>query len=154
MFPKYEQSLRALAFDFFQNREDAEDAIQEVSMKLVDMSPPEAGNVDGWAYVVIMNALKDEYRKMKTRNKPVPMIQDELEDCNDPFEYAAAAEVAVMLEDNYNNLPKEIREACYLRYHEGLSYEAIAEIQQIPPGTVGSRIHRGKEMLSFMLDIE
>ena len=154
MFPKYEQSLRALAFDFFQNREDAEDAIQEISIKLLNLTPPEGSNEDGWAYVVIMNALKDEYRRMRKNNKAVPMIQEELEEHNDPYEYAATAEAAMLIEDNYSKLPEEIREACYLRYHDGLSYETIASIQGIPVGTVGSRIHRGKEMLSFMLDME
>lgn len=151
MYQKYEQTLKALAHDFFPCKEDAEDAIQEISIKMLGLNPPDE-NQDGWAYVVIMNALKDEYRKMKVRNRPVLMIEEELIDANDPYEYALTAEAALLLEENNKLLPDDVREACHLRYHHGLSYEAIAAAQGVPVGTVGSRIHRGKELLSYMLD--
>ncbi|MFN2638497.1 MAG: sigma-70 family RNA polymerase sigma factor, partial [Gemmatimonadaceae bacterium] len=48
-------------------------------------------------------------------------------------------------------LPPEYREAVVLRDLEGRSYEEIAEILEIPAGTVRSRIHRGREALRQIL---
>lgn len=151
MYQKYESTIKALAYDFFQNKEDAEDAIQEVSLKLVGMEPP-TDNPDAWAYVVIRNAVNDELRKWKTKNRAIPSYSDEYVDENTPFEYVAERDVALALASNYNNLPDDIKETYYLRYQLGLSYEMIAHEQGIPIGTVGSRIARGKELLSLELD--
>jgi RNA polymerase sigma-70 factor (ECF subfamily) len=48
-------------------------------------------------------------------------------------------------------LPPEYREAVVLRDLEGRSYDEIADILGIPPGTVRSRIHRGREQLRQLL---
>ncbi len=48
-------------------------------------------------------------------------------------------------------LPPEYREAVVLRDLEGRSYDEIADILRIPPGTVRSRIHRGREHLRQLL---
>lgn len=151
MYNKYLSTIKALAYDFFPNRADAEDAIQEVCIKLIDVQPPqtEGTNENAWAYVVISNALKDEYRKLKSRNKPVPMYSDELIDESDPYEHFAKQEIVMTLSNNYEQLPQEIKEACSLRYQKGLSYEEIAKEQGVPIGTVGSRLARGKDMLSY-----
>ena len=48
-------------------------------------------------------------------------------------------------------LPEVLRQALTLREQEGLSYEEIAQIQEVPIGTVRSRIHRAREALSHTL---
>ena len=147
MYQKYESVIKNLASDFFPNKEDAEDAIQEVTLKLVGLTPPD-DNPDAWAYVVIRNAMSDELRKWKSRNKPVLMISDELVEENDPFEYAASCEAIALIHNNYDSLPEDIRITFELRYKDELSYDQIAEQLNVPIGTVGSRIARGKAMLS------
>jgi RNA polymerase sigma-70 factor, ECF subfamily len=48
-------------------------------------------------------------------------------------------------------LPEVLRQALTLREQEGLSYEEIAQIQEVPVGTVRSRIHRARESLTHTL---
>ena len=48
-------------------------------------------------------------------------------------------------------LPAEFREILALRHQEGLSYKEIAEIAQIPPGTVMSRLARARGKLKEYL---
>ena len=50
-----------------------------------------------------------------------------------------------------NELPTESREILTLRHQEGLSYKEIAEIAQIPPGTVMSRLARARGKLKEYL---
>jgi RNA polymerase sigma-70 factor (ECF subfamily) len=46
-----------------------------------------------------------------------------------------------------DELPAEFREVLVLRHQEGLSYKEIADIAQIPPGTVMSRLARARAKL-------
>ncbi|MDQ6766032.1 MAG: sigma-70 family RNA polymerase sigma factor, partial [Verrucomicrobiota bacterium] len=65
------------------------------------------------------------------------------------------AEDAQRLQIAMNNLPAEFREALVLRHQEGLSYDQIAQVAGIPPGTVMSRLARARTRLrSFLLEAE
>ena len=61
------------------------------------------------------------------------------------------AEDAELLKNAMNELPAEFREILALRHQEGLSYKEIAEIAQIPPGTVMSRLARARGKLKEYL---
>ncbi len=50
-----------------------------------------------------------------------------------------------------DELPAEFREILALRHQEGLSYEEIADVAQIPPGTVMSRLARARTKLKECL---
>ena len=50
-----------------------------------------------------------------------------------------------------HELPEDFRQAVVLRDMQGLSYEEIAVVLDLPPGTVRSRIHRGRLLLQQML---
>jgi DNA-directed RNA polymerase specialized sigma24 family protein len=67
------------------------------------------------------------------------------------------AEARAAVASAISTLDEDFRVAVVFRDIEGMSYEAIAEILQVPVGTVRSRIHRGREALRkalepFMLD--
>ena len=77
MYQKYENMIKALTRDYFPVKEDAEDAAQEIAIKLLTMkdSPPQ-DNEAGWMYVVIDNACKDIYRAAKRRQGAINIAFD------------------------------------------------------------------------------
>ena len=60
-------------------------------------------------------------------------------------------EASKFLREGLGTLSPELREALILRELEGLSYSDIAEICQVPEGTVKSRINRGRIELAKLL---
>src|SRR5207244_12293673 len=61
------------------------------------------------------------------------------------------SEDADLIKEAMDELPAEFREILALRHQEGLSYKEIAEIAQIPPGTVMSRLARARAKLKEYL---
>ena len=69
----------------------------------------------------------------------------------DPGERAHQAEFLARVRACVQQLPDEFRAAVVLRDMESLSYEEIADVLDLPIGTVRSRIHRGRLLLQEML---
>src|SRR5258708_3744568 len=61
------------------------------------------------------------------------------------------SEDAELIKEAMDELPAEFREILVLRHQEGLSYKEIADIAQIPPGTVMSRLARARSKLKEYL---
>ena len=61
------------------------------------------------------------------------------------------SEDAELIREAMDELPAEFREILVLRHQEGLSYKEIADIAQIPPGTVMSRLARARAKLKEYL---
>jgi RNA polymerase sigma factor (sigma-70 family) len=61
------------------------------------------------------------------------------------------SEDAQLITEAMDELPAEFREILVLRHQEGLSYKEIADIAQIPPGTVMSRLARARAKLKEYL---
>jgi RNA polymerase sigma-70 factor (ECF subfamily) len=141
-----------LARDYFTNPEDAEDAVQEVYIKLLAVAsraPDSPDDLAPWVYRVAENTLKDLKRKDRFRRRTDERSQfhaDDVIDYEDPLAVMLKEEAASRFLSNYGKLPHHLMLVFMARYHEGLSYEDIAERFGIAVGTVASRIARAKEM--------
>jgi RNA polymerase sigma-70 factor, ECF subfamily len=131
------------------NDADALDATQEALIALVRGLPRFDGRAafTTWSYRVATNACLDELRRR--RRRPEPGIPD-LETAPS----AGAPHLDQMVSDRLAideallTLPPEYRAAVVLRDQLGLDYVAIGEVLEIPPGTVRSRIARGRAALA------
>ena len=68
-----------------------------------------------------------------------------------PRLFSSEVEDGELIEAAMEELPAEFREILVLRHQEGLSYKEIADIAQIPPGTVMSRLARARARLKECL---
>lgn len=136
------------------NDADALDATQEALIALVRGLPRYDGRAafSTWAYRVATNACLDELRRR--RRRPVPADDEALADARPDPGPAVADRVAFGLDVDaaLQVLPEEFRAPVVLRDLEGLDYDTIAQVLDLPPGTVRSRISRGRRRLADLLD--
>lgn len=139
------------------NDADAADATQEALLAIVRGLAKFDGRsaFSTWSYRVATNACLDELRRRKRR--PTPSIVDEHQDWNrqtsDP--QAARFDEELVLRDQLitalDAIPAEFREPVLLRDVAGCDYSEISSTLGIPPGTVRSRIARGRTKLAELL---
>ena len=151
-YHEYKDMVLTLARDYFPNPEDAEDAVQEVYIKLAtagSRTPDAPSDAGGWVYRVAENTLKDLRRKAKLRNRMNSrdvLHYDDVVDNDDPLTVLLKQEAGSMFLSNYGRLPPKLRTLFIARYQDGLSYDQIAEKYNIAIGTVASRMARAREM--------
>jgi RNA polymerase sigma-70 factor, ECF subfamily len=149
---RHHDRLFALCRRIMGNHADALDATQEALIALVRGLPRFDGRAafTTWSYRVATNTCLDELRRRHRRPDPTEPDHDRAE-----FETASASPsmdeqiVARMtLDDAMQHVPLEFRAAVILRDVCTLDYAEIAEVLDIPPGTVRSRIARGRALLA------
>lgn len=136
------------------NDADAADATQEAMLLVVRR----IGTFDGrsrfttWAHRVATNACLDELRRR--RRRPVPHDDDEATGHGSTGGPDVAASVSDRLDIDaaLAALSEDFRTPIVLRDVAGHDYAEIADILGVPPGTVRSRIARGRRRLAELLD--
>jgi len=132
---------------------DGPDATQEALLAVVRGLPRFDGHAafTTWLYRVTTNACLDELRRR--RRRPLPGLDDERPVDAPPAtpDPAGAVAARVDVDGALARLPPEFRAAVVLRDLCGLDYAEIAEVLRIPPGTVRSRIARGRGQLADLL---
>jgi RNA polymerase sigma-70 factor (ECF subfamily) len=146
--------LYTVAYRLTGNHDDAQDLVQEVLLRvrrgLTTYTP---GSLEGWLSRITTNAFLDEVRRRKRR--PLEVVPDLPERVigvdADPEEVLSRVRLPGDVEDALRALPDEYRAAVVLCDVVGLDYAEIADALSIPPGTVRSRIHRGRAQLRKVL---
>jgi RNA polymerase sigma-70 factor, ECF subfamily len=158
-------SLYAGALRMTRNPADAEDLVQETMLRAYrsfDRFEP-GTNLKAWLFRILTNAYINVYRKRQ--REPQKVSQDDVEDFDlyqelkghDP-QFSATPETIVLdslvdsdITDAIDDLPEQFRLAVVLSDIEGFTYAEMAEIMDVPMGTVMSRLHRGRKALQKRL---
>jgi RNA polymerase sigma-70 factor (ECF subfamily) len=141
------------------NAADADDLVQDTMLKAYRAWDRfELGtNAKGWLLTILRHAFINEYRRRKRRPESVDVsaleqftvLSDIQED--DPqgafFDRIVDDEVLRAIDE----LPEAFRETLVLSDVEGLSYQEIARVLEVPVGTVKSRLFRARQMLQVKL---
>jgi RNA polymerase sigma-70 factor (ECF subfamily) len=155
-------ALYSAALRMTRNPADAEDLLQETYLRAYRGFGgfTEGTNLKAWMYRILTNSYINIYRSKKRRPQ-----ETELDDVEELFLYRKLGGQASLLlgrsaedelldwvtdtevKDALEALPEQYRLAVLLADVEGFAYKEIAEILDVPIGTVMSRLHRGRKAL-------
>jgi RNA polymerase sigma-70 factor (ECF subfamily) len=143
--------LYAICFRIAGSHADASDACQEALLAIVKGLDRFDGrsSFKTWSYRVASNACLDEMRRKNRRPIAMSDSMPETGAAGPAVDQQVADRMA--LEDALPRLPEEFRVPVVLRDVAGFDYAEIAEVLSIPPGTVRSRIARGRRQLSSLV---
>ena len=165
----YLDRMYAAALGLTRNTQDAEDLVQDVYLRAFSNFHrfEEGTNIRAWLYRILTNTFISDYRSGARDpgriGQPLPadwqLTDQDLQTLvskqvrrGSPVSPSAESEAIVGLEtgevlEMLERLPEGQRNAVYLSDVMGFSYKEIAQILEVPMGTVTSRIHRGRESL-------
>ena len=163
---QYAPQLFSTALRITRSRSDAEDLVQETYIKgwRSFHTFQEGTNLRAWLFRIMTNTYINKYNAQKRKGTEV-----ELDDIEELFLYkrlgsidqsqlSSSAEdqmLELFTDDEVKNaleeLPEDFRVPVLLSDVDGFSYKEIAEMLEIPIGTVMSRLHRGRKAMQKML---
>lgn len=141
---------------------DAEDLVQDTIVKAYRFfSSFEKGtNAKAWLYRILKNSYINSYRKKSKEPNQVDYdevsmyyesIRDERTDTSDLEEMMFRDMVGDDINIALKSLPEDFRTVVVLCDMEGFTYEEIANMLDVPIGTIRSRLHRGRNLLRAKL---
>ena len=166
-FEKLIESSKGLLFNLalklLQNQDDAEEATQEVLLKMYKNISGFKGDsaFNTWAYRVMHNYCMDLLRKNKNKKNVSLDERISYEEASDaqiqasqedsPERQAEKNELKKIVRGAIAKLPESQRELIVLRDIEGLGIEEISKITSLPNGTIKSRLNRARLKLRDIL---
>jgi len=153
-------ALYNTAYRMARNSEDAEDLVQETYLKAYRYYDKftEGTNLKAWLFRILKNTFINSYRKRQS--EPPRSSFDDIEDAYETSIQREAGSRIPSPEENVlenvldedvqralDELPEDYRMVVLLADLEGFSYQEIAEILEVPPGTVMSRLYRARRRL-------
>lgn len=160
----YSDMLFKVCFLRLQNRQDAEDVVQEVLYQYIRREMPfeSEEHEKAWLIKVALNGCRKLWRSAWYRHKSPQEITEEVAHCgqgteavgkdaNPPESDVLKKETNRMLLEAVMKLPLKYRDVIHLFYYEDLSVKQIAGITGRKESTVTSQLTRGREILKQLL---
>jgi RNA polymerase sigma-70 factor, ECF subfamily len=149
VLPRYRDRVYRLAFSILRDKESAEDAAQDVFVKLWRALPGYNGSaaLSTWIYAITRNTCISTLRK----RRPQISLDEPGDDEDGPVLQLAAPEhddsAVASVEKLLALLPERYRQAVTLFYMEDQSYDQTAAALGMPLGTVKALLHRARKRL-------
>jgi RNA polymerase sigma factor (sigma-70 family) len=158
---RYKNPLINYVFRFLGDYEACVDIVQETMIKVFRYkdSYSSIAKFSTWIYTIAGNLARTEYQRRKRRKvfsiDAYGEDKDETyeipDDSYNPEKITDSGIKDVIIQKALDKVSKAYREAVILRDIQGLPYEEISEIINLPVGTVKSRINRGRAQLQKLL---
>lgn len=150
-----QNNMRNFAFSLTLNREEAEDLLQDTTLKVLDNQEKYTDNTNfkGWVLTIMKNIFINNYRKI-VRNQTVIDKSEDLHHLNLPqnsgFESPESFYSVGEIRNSIDSFADEYR-IPFSMHVQGFKYEEIAEKMKLPIGTVKSRIFLARKRLQEQL---
>jgi len=150
----------AICFRFTGSDQEAQDLTQEVFLRVfrsLKSFRAGEGSFTVWLARLSRNLLIDHYRRTKLERatdsieEQLPMLEEKTAMISRTEGMVAGREASELLQGALQKLSPELRETVILRDLEELEYREIAQVLNVPEGTVKSRLNRGRAELARVL---
>ncbi len=159
LFDRYNRRAYAVAIGVVKNQQDALDVVQDAFIKVHKHIGNFKGNASfyTWLYRIVMNLAIDHVRKARKitdfddgihkddaagDGALLPRIAE-----SNPGKTVARREMTEKIQAALETLPEYHRAVILLREVEGLSYEEMAEVLEVPKGTIMSRLFHARRKM-------
>jgi RNA polymerase sigma-70 factor, ECF subfamily len=151
--------LFSVAYRVLNNEAAAEDVLQDVFVQIWEKAPlynPAIGKPLTWALTLTRNKAIDRLRSTQRRSRLQERVQQESEvfeqfDARSSFEAFASAEASKLVREAMEKLSPDQRRVIELAFFSSMTQTEIAELLNLPLGTVKARIRRGMMKLRELI---
>lgn len=149
MYEKYATDVLRVSYFYLGDRQKAEDVCQDVFVRLITNAPViEPGREKAWLLKVALNRCRDLWRAAWVRR--VVLGTPAFEMIPAPDEIGKLADKSEVIEA-IHQLPASFKEVILLHYYQGFGIAEIAQMMDLPEGTISSRLSRGRKKLETIL---
>lgn len=159
---EYGRYIYYLCLKLTRNKEEAEDVMQDVWLKVVRYEDKlkDVDNVKGWLTTICMNTFRDRYRKTVRTNEhvmhqpsnlDVPILDLVPSKAMTPGEVVERNDIQFLIQEKINQLDVIYKNTIVYFYIDQYSLNEIAELMKVSIGTVKSRLFRARNYLKEML---
>lgn len=141
--------LYRFAWFYLKNKEEAQDVVQEVLIKVWNKreSWHLYNNLEAWCMTITKNLCLDKLRSPVRKGQEIETVMYAMGHEDSPLAIAQRQETFTLIHRFIDMLPEKQKEAIVLRDINGHSYEEIAQMMEIELNAVKINIHRGRKFL-------
>lgn len=149
LYDQYATDVLRVCYFYLSDREKAEDVCQDVFVRLMTTHPLlQPGREKSWLLKVALNRCRDLWRGAWL--KRVILGGPTFELIPAPDEFSRRDDQLAMMAA-INQLPATFKEVILLHYYQGMNIAEIAQMLELPEGTISSRLSRGRKKLESIL---
>ena len=149
LYERYATDVLRVCYFYLGDRQKAEDVCQDVFVRLITTSPQlQEGREKAWLLKVALNRCRDLWRGAWLKRVVLGSPAFELVPAPDEIDSLADRQEIMQA---INQLPAAFKEVILLHYYQGYGISEIAEMMELPEGTISSRLSRGRKKLESIL---
>ena len=149
LYDQYATDVLRVCYFYLSDREKAEDVCQDVFVRLMTTHPLlQPGREKSWLLKVALNRCRDLWRGAWLKRVILGGPTFELIPAPDEFSHRDDQQAMMAA---INQLPATFKEVILLHYYQGMNIAEIAQMLELPEGTISSRLSRGRKKLESIL---
>lgn len=158
MYDMYEQPMYAIAYSILHSVQQAEDAVQDSFLKLIQYLPtiqkPDSMKTKGLVKQIVRTTAIDQYRKNYSDNEHIAEQKIAAADMQEQVVAMPGLEEQSFVKDLLKTLPEDYLEVIKLRSYYGFSTREAAQILSISEANVCKRMERAKKLIRNKMEEE